>query len=89
MPAVSQASPMGFRQCCSGCYPGEQRGAQSTDAFSGAAYTCFCAILTARTLPIVRVCAIKVELGLFVFTLNIFFDGTGFYLYYLYQVFSL
>lgn len=46
-------------------------------------FTSFCAILTAQTLHIVWVCAIKVELGLFVFTLNIFFDDTGPYLCYL------
>lgn len=70
---------IGFGQCCS-----ERWRAQSTEAFSGAEYTYFCAILTARTLPIVWVCAIKIKLGLFVFTLNIFFDCTGVYLYYLY-----
>lgn len=45
-------------------------------------FTGFCAILTARTPHIAWVCAITLELGLFVFTLNIFFD-TGSYLYYL------
>lgn len=63
-------------------------GAQNTEAFSGAEYTHFCAILTARTLPVVWVCAIKIKLGLFVFTLNIFFDCTGVYLYYLYLISS-